>query len=90
MAGGIPEVNFGRGPSFRLGVEEELILVDEQPPHAVSHTGSEVLPRVQAADEHGRLAPDTYEAEIELKSPVSERAGEAVAHLRKAGREDLL
>ena len=28
MAHGIPEVNFGRGPSFRLGVEEELLLVD--------------------------------------------------------------
>ena len=79
MARGIPAVNFGRGPSFRLGVEEEVLLVD---PHtfALSHTGSEVLARLSEG-EHGRFAPDTYEAEVELKSPVSEDAGEAARHL---------
>jgi carboxylate-amine ligase len=79
MAHGIPAVNFGRGPSFRLGVEEELLLVD---PHTftLSHTGSDVLARLPPT-EHGRFAPDTYEAEVELKSPVSENAGEAVGHL---------
>jgi carboxylate-amine ligase len=85
MAHGIPEVNFGRGPSFRLGVEEELLLVDPHT-HALSHTGSEVLGRLPPESEHGRLAPDTYEAEIELKSPVSENAGEAVAHLEQLRR----
>lgn len=81
MASGIPEVNFGRGPSFRLGVEEELLLVDAAT-RALSHTGSALLPRLPAAGEHGRFAPDTYEAEIELKSAVSANAGEAAAHLR--------
>ena len=85
MAHGISEVNFGRGPSFRLGVEEELLLVDTHT-HALSHTGSEVLARLDASD-HGRFAPDTYEAEIELKSPVSATAGEAVAHLAEMRRE---
>ena len=37
MAHGIPAVNFGRGPSYRLGVEEELLLVDPHT-HALSHT----------------------------------------------------
>jgi carboxylate-amine ligase len=81
MAHGIPEVNFGRGPSYRLGVEEEFILVDPAT-GAVSHTGSEVLPRLPIDSPHGRFAPDTYEAEIELKSPISASADEAAGHLR--------
>jgi glutamate---cysteine ligase / carboxylate-amine ligase len=80
MAHGIPEVNFGRGPSYRLGVEEEFILVDPAT-GAVSHTGSEVLARLPHDSPHGRFAPDTYEAEIELKAPVSQDADEAVGHL---------
>ncbi|MDQ3740375.1 MAG: YbdK family carboxylate-amine ligase [Actinomycetota bacterium] len=80
MAHGIPEVNFGRGPSYRLGVEEEFVLVDAST-GAVSHTGSEVLPRLPLDSPHGRFAPDTYEAEIELKAPVSADAAEAADHL---------
>ena len=81
MTRGIPEVNFGRGPSWQVGVEEELLLVDAQT-HALSHTGSTVLGRLPDAGAHGRFAPDTYEAEIELKSAVSADAGEALRHLR--------
>jgi carboxylate-amine ligase len=89
MAHGIPEVNFGRGPSYRLGVEEEFVLVDART-GALSHTGSELLPRLPDDSPHGRFAPDTYEAEIELKSPVCVDAGEAAGHLaglRAAVRE---
>jgi glutamate---cysteine ligase / carboxylate-amine ligase len=80
MAHGIPEVNFGRGPSYRLGVEEEFVLVDPATGR-VSHTGSELLPRLPLDSPHGRFAPDTYEAEIELKAPISADAGEATGHL---------
>jgi carboxylate-amine ligase len=89
VAHGIPEVNFGRGPSFRLGVEEEFVLVDPAT-GALSHTGSELLPRLPLESEHGRFAPDTYEAEIELKAPASADADEAaghLGHLRAALRE---
>ncbi|HEX8207780.1 MAG TPA: YbdK family carboxylate-amine ligase [Solirubrobacteraceae bacterium] len=89
MAHGIPEVNFGRGPSFKLGVEEEFVLVDPAT-GAVSHSGSELLPRLPLESVHGRFAPDTYEAEIELKSPISEDGAEAamhLGHLRAALRE---
>ena len=82
MAHGIPEVNFGRGPSFRLGVEEEFILVDPATGD-LSHTGTEVLSRLPVDSPHGRFAPDTYEAELELKAPVSADAEEAVGHLRE-------
>ncbi len=81
MAHGIPAVNFGRGPSFRVGAEEELLLVDAHT-HALVHTASDVLSHLPADGEHGRFAPDTYEAEIELKSPVSAGGAEAAGHLR--------
>ena len=84
MAHGIPAVNFGRGPSFRLGVEEELLLVDPHT-HALSHTGSRVLDAVDAPDA-GELSLDVYEAELELQSPVSATAGEAVGHLQALRR----
>jgi carboxylate-amine ligase len=86
MAHGIPEVNFGRGPSFRLGVEEELLLVDPHT-HALSHTGTETLKALGDRTDHGRFAPDTYEAEIELKSPISDTAGDAVGHLAEMRRQ---
>ena len=79
MALGIPAVNFGRGPSFQLGVEEELLLVDPHT-HALSHTATQLLATLPAA-EAARFAPDTYEAEIELKSPISATAGDAVRAL---------
>lgn len=89
MARGIPGVNFGRGPSYRLGVEEELILVDPARPHGLHHGASALLARLgEERRGDGRFAPDTYEAEIELKSAVSETAAEAVGHLRSL-REEL-
>jgi glutamate---cysteine ligase / carboxylate-amine ligase len=81
VAHGIPEVNFGRGPSYQLGVEEELILVDCAT-GAVSHTGSALLPRLPLDSPDGRFAPDTYEAEIELKTAIVADGGEAAARLR--------
>jgi carboxylate-amine ligase len=86
MAHGIPKVNFGRGPSFRLGVEEELLVVDPHT-HALSHTGSEILGRLPVHDRK-RIDLDVYEAEIELKAPVSATAAEAVEHL--AGMRRML
>ena len=81
MPPAIPAVNFGRGPSYRLGVEEELIVVQPQPPHGLRHDATSLIARV-SAPEHGRFAPDTYEAEIELKSAVSETTAEAIGHIR--------
>ena len=85
MATGIPEVNFGRGPSFRIGVEEELLLVDPTT-LALAHTATEALAKVDSDGLRGHFAPDTYEAEIELKSGVSQTAAEAVQDLRALRR----
>jgi len=66
---------FGRGESFALGVEEELLLVDRAT-LALDHRLSELLPRLG-----GIVKPDVYEAEVETASPVSRDAAEAVAAL---------
>ena len=66
---------FGRGESFALGVEEELLLVDPET-LALDHRASEILPRLGDA-----AKPDVYEAEVETASPVSRGAEEAVAAL---------
>jgi glutamate---cysteine ligase / carboxylate-amine ligase len=74
------------GPRFRaenalaLGVEEELILVDAQT-HALSHTGVEVLDRIDVDSADGYAHPDTYSALVELASPIVANSVEGVASL---------
>jgi carboxylate-amine ligase len=46
-----------------------------------------VTARIAHDPDRGRIVLDTYEAEVELKSPVSERAGDAVTHLRALRHE---
>ena len=68
------------GREFALGVEEELILVDPAT-LALSHTGGELLARVRAGADDQRVKPDTYAAMVELTSPVSGSASDAVQAL---------
>jgi carboxylate-amine ligase len=70
---------FGRAPELSLGVEEELLLVDGAT-LALAHASSDILPRVDAPE--GRVYQDTFEAELELSSPIVRDAGEAIAALR--------
>ncbi|MEA2271562.1 MAG: glutamate---cysteine ligase / carboxylate-amine ligase, partial [Solirubrobacteraceae bacterium] len=76
MADLISEHRFGQRHGFTLGVEEELLLVDPET-HALSHTGSNLLGALGAPEpgssvrlEDGVAKPDTYEAQVELASPV--------------------
>jgi carboxylate-amine ligase len=66
-------------PPFRVGVEEELLLVDPST-HALSHTSSRVL--AVLGDTAADIKHDLYEAQIEIASPPSADAAEAVAALR--------
>ncbi len=66
---------FGRGEPFRVGVEEELLLVDPHT-HALAHRAGELLERLG-----DRIKPDVYEGEVETASPISRDAAEAVASL---------
>jgi carboxylate-amine ligase len=80
--GGAGGVGFGAQADFAIGVEEELIVVDRGS-RALSHTGVDVLARMDDADADvdGFAHPDTYSALIELASPVARDAGEGVAAL---------
>ncbi len=70
---------FGR--EFTLGVEEELLLVDAAPPHALANVAAEVLAALELPD--GRAGHEAYAAEVELRTPVCQDVGEAVAALRE-------
>jgi carboxylate-amine ligase len=76
------------GRDFALGVEEELIVVDPAT-LALSHTGVEILERLEVPQGAGSAHPDTYAALIELASPVTANAAEgvgAIAALRARAR----
>ena len=79
------------GRDFALGVEEELLTV-EQAALALTHTGVDALARLDVPADAGSAHPDTYAALIELASPVCVNAEEGVtrlaalrAHAREAG-----
>ena len=61
---------FGREPPFRLGMEEELFLVEPEG-LGLAHAASELLPRVRLAPgDGGTVMHDTYEAMVETASPI--------------------
>jgi carboxylate-amine ligase len=66
-------------PPFKVGVEEELLLVDPDT-HALSHTSSAVLAAL--GDTSADIKHDLFEAQIEIASPPSADAAEAVGALR--------
>ena len=76
---------FGSGPSFRLGVEEEHLLVTPTADHALDPVVERLLGRV--ADVPGAVVADTFAACVELVTPVvrdAEEAGRALGRLRAA------
>jgi carboxylate-amine ligase len=70
--------SFGSKPAFALGVEEELLLVDEG--NALLDRGSQAVRAVEA--EGGAVDRELFKAMVELQSDVSANAGEAEAQLR--------
>jgi carboxylate-amine ligase len=68
------------GRDFALGVEEELLVVDRDD-LALSHSGAEVLERMDVPPGSGSAHPDTYAALVELASPVCRTAEEGVRAL---------
>jgi gamma-glutamyl:cysteine ligase YbdK (ATP-grasp superfamily) len=58
---------FGRGPSYALGMEEELLLVDPAG-HALAPRASDLIPRVRPPS--GEVKFDVYEALVETATPI--------------------
>jgi glutamate---cysteine ligase / carboxylate-amine ligase len=79
-SGAVPAVNFGASEDFALGIEEELILVDRVT-HALEHSAVEVLGRLDVPLAQGEALPEAFAALVELTSPISADASEAVASL---------
>jgi carboxylate-amine ligase len=80
LTAALAPLRFGSEADFAIGVEEELILVHPVT-HALVHTGVDVLGRMDVPQGAGSAHPDTYSALVELASPVSASAPEAVASL---------
>ena len=81
------EHTFGREAPYRLGMEEELFLV-EPDSRALAHEASELLPRIRPAG--GSVIHDTYEALVETTSPIVDAApagARSLADLRDALRD---
>jgi len=77
---------FGREAPYRLGMEEELLLV-EPGSRGLAHAASALLPRVRPGA--GSVIHDTYEAMVETTSPIVDGASagaRALADLREALR----
>src|SRR3954447_5008784 len=77
---------FGREAPYRLGMEEELLLV-EPGSRWLAHAASALLPRVRPGA--GSVIHDPYEAMVETTSPIVDGASagaRALADLREALR----
>jgi carboxylate-amine ligase len=69
---------------FRVGVEEELLLVDPVT-HALSHSSSRVLGAL--GDTSADIKHDLFEAQIEIASPPCDTVADAIDALRRHRRE---
>lgn len=70
---------FGNGAPFGIGLEEELLLVDEG--FRLAHTADRILPRIDLPD--GRADHEAFLAQLELRSEPRGSASEAVAQLEE-------
>jgi len=86
----VVEHAFGRSAPFTLGLEEELLLVDDTT-HRLSHVSTELLARLPEP-RAGMVMHDVYEAMVENASPIVGDAlegADALDRLRDEVRECL-
>jgi carboxylate-amine ligase len=79
-------VTHGFGSEFTVGIEDELLLVDPDS-HALHHGAETLLPVLDLPE--GMAAHEAYACEIELRSPPTATAGEAVQALADARRATI-
>jgi carboxylate-amine ligase len=75
--------SFGGTADFTVGIEEELLLVDAGS-HELAHASEELLAAMKLDERSSRH--DLYEAQIELSSPVSRNAADAIGSLSELRR----
>lgn len=77
------EHSFGVSAPLSIGVEEELLLVDEL--CQLSPTSEQVLERLEG-EVSERVSPELFAEQIELKTGVCDDAGEAARQLKEVRR----
>ncbi|MGN6202496.1 MAG: carboxylate-amine ligase [Solirubrobacterales bacterium] len=77
------EHNFGGSAPLTLGVEEELLLVDED--CGLVAAGAEVLEEI-APEHRGSVSTEIFATQIELKTGVCDDAGQAARELAEVRR----
>lgn len=82
-APGLYEHNFGKSPPLSLGVEEELLLVDEE--NRLLPAAEQVLDSVSGAAA-ARVSSEIFAGQIELKTGICFGVDEALAQLRETRR----
>jgi carboxylate-amine ligase len=70
---------FGRGEPFRVGIEDELFLVDAE--LRLDHAAERVVPALGLPE--GAAGFEAFASEVELRSPPSRSVAEAVEALRR-------
>src|SRR5206468_5458029 len=76
--------NFGKGPQYTLGVEEEYMLLDPETWDLVQHIDS-VLAAVEQGEHEGRLHAELMQSVLEVTTPVCRTAADvkdALSQLR--------
>jgi carboxylate-amine ligase len=79
------ETNFGIERPFALGVEEELLLVDDE--NRLLDRGAQLAHRTEP--DRGDVDAELFKSMVESRSDVSANAGEAIEALRGVRRELL-
>ena len=72
---------FGIGEPFRVGIEEEVFLVDPAAGHRLAHVAEAVVPALALPE--GAAGFEAFASEVELRSPPCRTATEAVEALRR-------
>jgi glutamate---cysteine ligase / carboxylate-amine ligase len=72
---------FGAGEPFRVGIEEEVLLVDPADGHRLAHVAEAVVPALGLPE--GAAGYEAFASEVELRSPPCRTATEAVEALRR-------
>ena len=71
------------GPSFTLGIEEELMILDGE----TFALANEIEAVIDAYEGEGEVKPELLQSVLEIATPACADIGEAAAHVRRLRRE---
>jgi carboxylate-amine ligase len=84
-AGSVLDHQFGQGPAYTLGVEEEYMLLDGESFDLVQRIDT-VLAAFVGHEDEARMKPELMQSTLEVATPVCRNAGDADRELRRLRR----